>query len=174
LVAALYYPFETERSNFRNRLSTRQHIVLGDYDAINYDIVTRHLEYSRQANIGVWMAEWNGKDTTQDNLLRTEILTRQNDLEELQLSILYNVRGRVNTTNTAGSTAWNYSQVQTDLEHFFMIIAPHDHYLTLQGRPVLVLSLTRWFYAKLLRNNCLHWSNWYEKWPRIMAFPKSS
>jgi hypothetical protein len=140
LVAALYYTYETDRSMFRNKLSTRQNIVTGDYTSITPEIVTRHLEYARQANVNVWIVEWNGQDTIQDDLLRSEILAR--DLNEMQISVLYEVRQRVNTQT------WDYSRVRADLEHLFSNIVTHEHFFRLHDRPVIFLSLTRWFHVK--------------------------
>ncbi|KAG7363841.1 glycosyl hydrolase family 99 protein [Nitzschia inconspicua] len=140
--AALYYTHETERSAFRNRLSTRQHIVDGDYSSITPDIVSRHLQYSRQANISLWIVEWNGTKTLSDQLLQTQIFNR-NDLQTLQISVLYQVRQRVKITNTN----WDYSQVKTDLEHLFRNLVSHARYYRIERSPVLFLSLTRWFHS---------------------------
>jgi hypothetical protein len=141
MAGVLYYTTETARASFRNRLSTRQNIATGDYTAIDATIVTRHLEMSRQANIGLWIVEWTGVGRQQDNLLRTEILAR-NDMGNIKISILYQARGRVN------EQTWDMSNVATDMNHFFQNIASNDNFYEVAERPVIFIALTRWFHVK--------------------------
>ena len=142
LVGALYYTVESERSKFRaNGLSKPQLPTIGGYDAINSNIVTAHLQQSRQGNIGVWIVEWYGLNSQQDTLLRNQILNR-NDLQDLKVSILYQVRSRIN------EQTWDMSQVQTDMNHFFTNVATSPYYYKVEGRPIIFLSLTRWFFSK--------------------------
>jgi hypothetical protein len=65
VVGAYYYPWHG--ANFHNgegyvrRLLLPPHMpALGEYDDSRPEVIAQHLKWSRQANIGLWVASWWG------------------------------------------------------------------------------------------------------------------
>jgi hypothetical protein len=138
-VGVHYYPWHHE--NFHGREYLRRHLVppqspaLGEYDDRTPRIIRAHIEWCRNAGVNFWSASWWGPGTDTDVTLRSAILPHP-DLGSLKIAVHYETVGRTDDFS-------DYSNLGPDIgylaEHYF----PHPAYLRIDGKPVVIVYLTR-------------------------------
>eukprot|EP00934_Nitzschia_sp_Nitz4_P008885 Nitzschia sp. Nitz4//scaffold32_size149145//6540//8115//NITZ4_002861-RA/size149145-augustus-gene-0.46-mRNA-1//-1//CDS//3329548015//8875//frame0 len=139
LVGAYYYPwygnnFHNGDGYLRNQLSPQHFPTLGEYDDSLSDTIRQHLEWSRQANIGLWITSWWGPNRQEDNTTRDVILPHS-QLGDMKIAIHYESGGRI-----PGSDITN---VLNDMAYIAQTYFSHPNYYRINGRPVVFLYLTR-------------------------------
>jgi glycoprotein endo-alpha-1,2-mannosidase len=139
LIGVYYYPWHGD--NFHNRdgylrkeLTPQQQPALGEYDDSRPEVIKQHLAWSRMANIGLWVTSWWGPDRLEDTNTRDVILTHE-DLGNLKIALHYETTGRINGSDMSTPR----SDIQHMCEHYF----DHPNYYKIDGRPVLVIYVTR-------------------------------
>lgn len=151
-VGAYYYPwwyqhFQISREGYMRRdLQPRQDIRLGHYDDRNPAVLTQHLEWARQANIGMFVSSWWGPNKREDNFLKNLVFTTASsspvpNLGDFPFAILYETTGRIKE-----STGWDVSiNVPSDFEYICQTqnYISHPNYYKIDGRPVILIYLTR-------------------------------
>eukprot|EP00934_Nitzschia_sp_Nitz4_P002036 Nitzschia sp. Nitz4//scaffold52_size167869//34323//36162//NITZ4_002265-RA/size167869-snap-gene-0.222-mRNA-1//-1//CDS//3329554002//2036//frame0 len=138
LVGAYYYPwygstFHNGGGYMREDLEPQHLPELGEYDDSKASTITKHLKWSRQANIGLWIASWWGPNKLEDNNIRNVILNHK-DIDDMMVAVHYETTGRVK---------FGLSTVVTDMEWFCEHYWNHDNYYKINGRPVLFVYVTR-------------------------------
>ncbi len=138
-VGVYYYPWYG--GNFhgghymRERLVPPQLPVLGAYDDRDASVIASHLDWSREANVSLWVASWWGPGKREDTTLLQHILPHEG-LGQMRIALFYETSGRIpeftDVTNVAADMAYM-------AEHYFH----HPNYLRIDGRPVLFVYLTR-------------------------------
>lgn len=146
-----YYPWHADDFHrgdgyIRQDLQPPQEPELGEYDDRDPEVVLQHLEWSRQANIGLWVTSWWGPLARTDNTTRTAILPHP-QLGNHQIALFYETDGRM--LNVGGSNP--YVNVQSDIEYMCEHYFGHPNYFRIEGKPVLFIYLSR----VLSRNNFL-------------------
>lgn len=144
-VGAYYYPwwkhhFEVTKEGYLRRdLWPRQEIRLGEYDDTKPEVISQHLEWSRQANIALWVASWWGPNSKEDRTLRNVILTHEN-LGSHKIAILYETTGRIKKTEGYDTfrVAGDFDYICNQEKYF-----SHPNYYHIHDRPVIVIYLTR-------------------------------
>ncbi|KAG7352533.1 glycosyl hydrolase family 99 protein [Nitzschia inconspicua] len=141
-VGVYYYPwykddFHRGDGYVRNQLSPPQEPWLGEYDDTNPIIIAKHLEWSRQANIGLWVTSWWGQGSREDVTLKTAIL-RHPELNSHQFAIFYETTGRIKE-----SEGFSTQRVEPDVAYLCQEYFDHPNYFRLDGKPVLFVYLTR-------------------------------
>jgi Glycosyl hydrolase family 99 len=139
LVGAYYYPWhgnDFHRGGGYIRKEIGHTPALGEYDDSTSEVIQKHLEYSRRANIKLWVTSWWGRFSREDNTTRTVILPEVNGTEH-KIALLYETTGILD--NEDGSRQLN--RVVTDVEYILDTYVSHPNYFTVDGRPVLFVYL---------------------------------
>jgi glycoprotein endo-alpha-1,2-mannosidase len=140
-VGAYYYPwygndFHREGGYLRKKL--KQSPVLGEYDDTDPSVISQHVGWSRQANIRLWVTSWWGPGSREDTTLRTVILPNQDVVDNIQIAIHYETKGRLYTKN-----ALRLDRVVPDIRYLCENYFNQGNYFQIDGRPVLVVYLMR-------------------------------
>ena len=139
-VAVYYYPwYHTDfhgRKYIRGELNPPQMPVLGEYNDRSSKVIARHLEWSRQANVNLWVTSWWGPDSGTDVTTSNYIL-KHRDLRDHKLCLFYEAMGRIDVETN------NTSQVYSDIAYAAETYFNHPNYHRIDGRPVMFVYLTR-------------------------------
>lgn len=154
-VGAYYYPWYyrhfqfTKEGYVRKLLEPRQEIRLGEYDDREVSVVEQHLEWSRQANIDVWVSSWWGPNSDTNDFLKELVFPtttgggseKVSNWNDHKVAILYETTGRIKKSTNYDHTI----NVPGDFEYICntMKYVNHDRYYKIDGRPVIVIYLTR-------------------------------
>lgn len=139
LVGTYYYPWYGADFHgggyLREYLAPAQLPALGEYDDRRSEVVAQHLEWSRRAGIDVWITSWWGRSSSEDRTIRQVILPHP-DLGATRIAIMY---------ETTGTTAEfsDLDGIASDFGHLARNFFSHPAYFSIEGRPVVVVYLTR-------------------------------
>ena len=133
-------PFSFSGNNFHNgdgyvrkELTPRHVPTLGEYDDTRHEVIAQHLQWSRQANIGLWVTSWWGPNLREDTTTRNVILPHA-DLGDMKVAIHY---------ETAGRVRFGLTGISSDMEHMCDHYFDHPNYYKVNGRPVVFVYVTR-------------------------------
>lgn len=138
-VGVYYYPWYYNDFHGGNYL--REHLVpaqqpeLGEYNDRDQAVIDAHLRWSHQAGIDFWSTSWWGPGSREDVTLINTILKNPN-LGNLKIAILYETAGRTNELQ-------DYSALGPDIAHLADNYFSHPNYLKNEGKPVVMVYLTR-------------------------------
>jgi hypothetical protein len=138
-VGVYYYPWYG--GNFHGGNYMREHLrppqppSLGEYDDRAPEVIAQHLQWSRAANVSLWVSSWWGPGRREDNTLLQHILPHA-ELGKMQIGLFYETSGRIPGFD-------DVSNVSSDLAHMAANYFAHPNYLRIDGRPVLFVYLTR-------------------------------
>ncbi|KAL3930212.1 MAG: hypothetical protein SGBAC_011860 [Bacillariaceae sp.] len=140
VVGAYYYPwhggnFHNREGYLRQKLLPAHRPALGEYDDSRPEVIAQHLKWSRQANIGLWVTSWWGPHMLEDSNTRNVILNHQ-ELGDMKIALHYETAGRI--------IDGDLSNVAPDIEYICGAYFSHPNYYSINGRPVLVIYITRW------------------------------
>jgi hypothetical protein len=135
-VAAFYYPWYTNNflAYLRGALDPPQFPQLGPYDQQNPDVISQHLAWSRQANIGLWLTSWWGSTSVEDSVIKNDILTN-NNLGNHKIALLYE------TTHLVPQSSLN--GVVDDMHYIAQTYFGHPNYYRINDKPVIFIYLAR-------------------------------
>lgn len=141
-VGAYYYPwyshdFHRGSGYLREKLSTVQKPVLGEYDDTDPATIYQHLKWSAQANIGLWVTSWWGPGTREDTTTKDVILEHP-ALGNHRIALFYETTGRIKEDD-----GYSTHRVIPDIEYLTQQYFGHPNYYRIDGRPVLFVYLTR-------------------------------
>ena len=140
-VGAYYYPwygkdFHKGSPYLRRELSPKQGPLLGEYDDTDPAVIARHLQWSRQANIELWVTSWWGPKSREDDTILHVILPHQ-DLGSHKIALFYETTGRIKEPD------YSTKNVATDIAHMCQNYFSHPNYYKIDDRPVLFMYVTR-------------------------------
>jgi len=135
LVGAYYYPWwgkdfhqgnpNNPQSYLRKQLlDSPQLPKLGEYDDTQPNILKKHLTWSRQNNIKLWVTSWWGKDRREDLNIKNNIL-KHPQLKQHKIAIFYETTGRIREKD-----GYALDNVQPDLEYVCQEYFQHPNYYT--------------------------------------------
>jgi len=101
-------------------------------------VLEQHLKWSKEANIGLWIAAFFAANGDSDVVLRSTILP---ELKDIKVSLLYDMEYRINA-----SDGWNLTNVQHDVAHMCSYYFGQDRYFSLNKRAVVFVKMTRIWY----------------------------
>ncbi len=140
LVGAYYYPWYSEDFHrgagyLRRNLMPPQMPVLGEYDDTDPEVIRQHMDWFRQANIGLLVTSWWGPYSTEDNTTKKVILEHE-DIGNLNIALHFETKGRIKDTT-------DMSGVRDDIAYMCEEYFEHDNYYRIDERPVIVVHVTR-------------------------------
>lgn len=151
VVGVYYYPwqnnhFERGEAYLRGVLTPRQEIRLGEYDDRRPEVIQQHLAWSRQANIGLWVASYFGLGRPSEETLRTAILPQlalQDTSNEaiVKVALHYETKQFLKQANSSDPNT--FDKIREDFSHICREYVDHPNYYYIDGRPVIVLYLSR-------------------------------
>jgi len=141
MVGAYYYPWYA--NNFhgggyvRSQLSPKQLPTLGEYDDSDPDIIYEHLKWSAQANLRLWVTSWWGPGSLEDDTTKDVILPHPS-LGDHRIALFYETSGRIKEED-----GYSTDNVIPDIVYMCQEYFAHPNYFRIDGKPVLVVYLTR-------------------------------
>eukprot|EP00980_Cylindrotheca_fusiformis_P000115 scaffold21_cov107-Cylindrotheca_fusiformis.AAC.9 len=138
-----YYPWHADDFHrgygyIRKSLSPPQQPMLGEYDDRDPAVVWQHLQWSRQANIRLWVTSWWGPGSREDNTIRNTILPHDG-LQDHQIALFYETDNRIKSQSDDNKLG----NIQSDIEHMCTHYFQHPNYYRIDDKPVLFIYLTR-------------------------------
>jgi glycoprotein endo-alpha-1,2-mannosidase len=139
-VGAYYYPwhgddFHDDGGYLREYLN--QSPFLGKYDDTDPYVISQHVEWSRQANIELWVTSWWGPGSREDTTTLDSILSHTDVMNNIKIALHYE------TTRLIGDDTVRFDRIATDMQYICENYFNHGNYFQIDGRPVLVMYLTR-------------------------------
>jgi len=140
LVGTYYYPwygnnFHDGEGYLRQDLIPQQEPALGEYNDSEADVIAQHMQWFRQANIGLLVTSWWGPNRREDNTTKNVIIEHE-DIGNLKIALHYETTGRINND---GDMSVPRNDIQYMCENYF----DHPNYYKIDGRPVLAVYVTR-------------------------------
>lgn len=140
LVGTYYYPwygnnFHDGEGYLRQDLIPQQEPALGEYNDSEADVTAQHMQWFRQANIGLLVTSWWGPNRREDNTTKNVIMEHE-DIGNLKIALHYETTGRINND---GDMSVPRNDIQYMCENYF----DHPNYYKIDGRPVLAVYVTR-------------------------------
>ena len=144
-VGAYYYPWYGPNAGGHHYDDVmRMHLTpdaqppaLGAYNSRDPNVIATHIDQSHLGNISMWSMSWWGPNSYEDVTIRNHILTHPR-ASEMSYTIHYETSGRLGS-----SAAPNYARFQTDMRYLGQNILNDPNYMRINGRPVIVLYLSR-------------------------------
>lgn len=107
--------------------------TLGEYDDSRPETISQHLQWSGQANIGLWITSWWGPNRLEDSNTK-DVIMRHENLGDLKIALHYETSNRVR----GGLTG-----ISNDMEYLCQNYFDHPNYYKIDGRPVIFVYVTR-------------------------------
>lgn len=140
LVGAYYYPWHGESFHnndgyLRQDLIPPQQPALGEYNDSNKEVISQHMTWFRQSNIGLLVTSWWGPNRLEDKNTRNVIMEHE-DIGNLKIALHYETTGRIKDSS-------DMSVARSDMQYICGNYFDHPNYYKINGRPVLVMYITR-------------------------------
>ncbi|KAL3924484.1 MAG: hypothetical protein SGILL_001023 [Bacillariaceae sp.] len=139
LVGVYYYPWHG--SNFHNgdgylrkELVPAHQPALGEYDDSRPDVIAQHMMWFRKANIGLLVTSWWGPNRLEDTNTK-DVIMEHEDIGNLKIALHYETTGRIKGSDM--------SNARSDMRYMCENYFDHPNYYRIDGRPVLVMYITR-------------------------------
>lgn len=115
--------------------------AVGDqYNSRDANVISSHIDQSHLGNISMWSMSWWGPNRYEDITIRNHILTHPR-ASELSYTVHYETGGRLGSHSSP-----DYSNLIPDFQHLATNIFNDPNYMRIDGRPVVVMYLSRVFF----------------------------
>ncbi|QDT63441.1 glycoside hydrolase family 99-like domain-containing protein [Calycomorphotria hydatis] len=147
-VVAYYYPWYVQGDWTRHEYPGTP--LLGEYGTNAVQVARKHVEWAKYAHIDAFAVSWWGPDHLTDCHLQQGLLPAL-DSSPLRFAIIYESTGRLDHLDGKRDTAIDFSNQSTrdqfvlDIKYLNATYFQHPAYLKANGKPLLVLYLTRVF-----------------------------
>jgi glycoprotein endo-alpha-1,2-mannosidase len=129
--------FHRGQGYLREQLATEQKPLLGEYDDSDSRTIAQHLEWSRQANIQLWITSWWGAEAREDATTK-EVILEHPKIGDHKIALFYETIGRIKEEEE-----FSTHRVTPDIDYISTEYFDHPNYFRIDGRPVLFVYLTR-------------------------------
>ncbi len=144
-VGVYYYPWwdthdwdETLRARM---LPEDQRPEAGYTNSSDFDLITDHINQSHRGNISLWSHSWWGPGSTEDNVLRQNILPHPR-AGEIKHAVHYESTGRFGRSNNNP----NFNNLVPDFEYLAENVFTDPNYYRIDGRPVVFMYVSRAYF----------------------------
>ncbi len=144
LIGAYWYPwYGADGRHWRE--GYRGTPLLGEYDSADPDVIRRQIAWASDYGISFFAASWWGRDSFEDTVTKgpfLHVLVGQS----FRFAVLYEAPGLLSMEN--GRIPLDDDAIKhltEDLTYLAATYFDHPNYLTIDGRPVLFIYLTRVF-----------------------------
>jgi glycoprotein endo-alpha-1,2-mannosidase len=97
--------------------------VLGEYDDTDPTVIAQHVEWSRQANIGLWVTSWWGPGSREDTTTLDSILSHTDVLDNIKIALHYETSRFLSDDGTV-----RFDRIATDMEYICENYFNHGNY----------------------------------------------
>lgn len=149
-VGAYYYPWYYAGDSNRGRgqwgnvmrlhLDPPQEPQLGLYDSSDPVVVGKHIEQSVRGGLDFWAMSWWGPNTYTDKVFR-DVVLKHPQADKLKYAVLYESTGRLGSFANPTYDKWI-----PDLQYIKDTYFGNPNYLTVKGRPVVFVYLSRVYF----------------------------
>jgi glycoprotein endo-alpha-1,2-mannosidase len=148
-IAAYYYPWYNakhwEEGYIRSSFTPPHQPLLGTYNSKDQAVIKKHIQWSEHYGIDSWICSWWGKQKKEDKVIRRHIMPLLED-SDVQFAIFYESAGLLGMQNGEIQIGVpEIRQLKKDIRYLCKHYFKHPNYLTIDGKPVLVIYLTRAF-----------------------------
>jgi glycoprotein endo-alpha-1,2-mannosidase len=160
-IGAYFYPwYGPNRRHWsagyvRARLATPQLPVGGEYDSRSPETIARQLGWAQQYGVDYFISSWWGAGTYEDVTTRNHVMTSRS-IGSTKVALLYESLSLL--PRTGGLITFDEaaeSKLISDFDYLARTYFGHPSYLNVNGRPVVVLYVTRIWrgtYAQAIAN----------------------
>ena len=150
LVGAHYYPWYSSKTHWdEGRTDTP---VRGDYDSRDRVTINQHIDEATGFGIDFFNISWWGPGSWEDKTLRDHFLDADL-IGEISFSVFYETLGRLKHTTDSSTGALtvdlndpaNRATLIADFKYLAQEYFDHPSYLKIDGKPVVMIYLTRTF-----------------------------
>ena len=150
LVGAHYYPWYSSKTHWdEGRTDTP---VRGDYDSRDRVTINQHIDEATGFGIDFFNMSWWGPGSWEDKTLRDHFLDADL-IDEISFSVFYETLGRLKHTTNSSTGALtvdlsdpaNRATLIADFKYLAQEYFDHPSYLKIDGKPVVMIYLTRTF-----------------------------
>ena len=148
LIGAHYYswfPSNFDQGYVRNRLVPAQEPWLGEYDSASPAVVEQHIRWASQHGIDFFAHDW-WPIRPQDRGAIEETMLGAANIDDIRFCIFYETSGMGQTVNQFSGAHFDETtteQFLSDMRYIAQTYFDHPSYLRVDGRPVVILYLTR-------------------------------
>jgi hypothetical protein len=144
LIGAYYYPWYSPERHWDS--GYRGTPVLGEYDSADPNVINQHITWAREYGIDFFAMSWWGINSFEDKVIHGPFLDIVNHTN-FQFAILYESAGQLKIRDGKIDLDNNATRQQlvSDFEYLADTAFIHPNTLTVDGRPVIFLYLTRTF-----------------------------
>jgi glycoprotein endo-alpha-1,2-mannosidase len=144
LVGVYYYPwhgdeFHKQQGYVRKQIVPRQYPSLGEYNDSDPTIIAEHIKMFQRANVGLLVTSWWGPRRLEDNNTRNVIMEHP-DIGTIRVALHYETSGRL------GKEVEEIENARSDVQYMCENYFDHPNYYKIDGRPVLVIYISRHLY----------------------------
>jgi hypothetical protein len=140
----LWYPGNWREGYINGRLKPQQLPALGQYDSSDPRVIEQHIAWASRYGIDFWAVSWWPDQPESDRIITQGILKAKN-IQDIRFCIFYESGGlgleKDRITFRGETSRKMLSDFKTLAQKYFS----HPSYLKIQGRPVVILYLTRTF-----------------------------
>lgn len=140
----LWYPGNWGEGYLNGRLTPPQWPALGQYESSDLKTIEQHIAWSSQYGIHFWAVSWWPDQPQLDGILREKILKAKNT-EDIKFCIFYETAGLGLVDDRITFTSDKTKKMISDFKYLAQTYFSHPSYLKINGRPVVVIYLTRTF-----------------------------
>lgn len=146
-LCAHYYPWYGDPNNHDEWTDdVPSDPVLGEYNSRNSEIITRHLNWCKQAGIDWLSAAWWGPESYTDETLLEHVLEHEAS-REFTWSVLYETEGRFDDLPVDMDAEEPREQLASDLEYLEENYFGEPWYHTINDRPVVFVFVAFEFHG---------------------------
>ena len=147
LIGTYYYPWYDRNRHWQE--GYKGDPVLGKYSSRDQSVISKHIEWACEYGIDFFLMSWWGPQSWEDITIKNYFL-KSKDIDYIKFAILYetvgrlkvDVNGRINFDNPN-----NKLQLINDFKYLCNTYFDNDHYLKVDGKPVVFIYLARIFYG---------------------------
>jgi glycoprotein endo-alpha-1,2-mannosidase len=140
----LWYPGNWREGFINGLLSPPQLPALGQYDSSDLKAIERQITWSSQYGITFWAISWWPGHPELDRIIREKILKTRN-INDIKFCIFYETPGLGMENGRIDFTPDKVTKFLSDFQYLAQNYFSHPSYLKINGRPVIIIYLTRTF-----------------------------